>query len=109
MNKVEANAEPSKHLFDNLSIEIAFVWLLALFALAFAGWVGEFAEVNWNTDSRTRYLLQALIMSGIVVPSIWIIAMRSDRNLIEEIGLTSIGNALAKFGLGFGFVLFLSY
>ena len=53
-----------------IAIRIGAAWLLAPGALAFAGWTGEYVETAFGAGRYLRYGLQALTMSGLVVPSI---------------------------------------
>ena len=63
MNESPAAARPVA-----LPWRIAAAWTLGFVALSFAGWMGERSVAFFGDGSRGRYFLQALIMSGMVVP-----------------------------------------
>jgi membrane protease YdiL (CAAX protease family) len=87
-----------------LPIRIAIAWVLALAALSLAGWAGEFVEASLGVGSRVRYGLQALIMSGIVVPGIWWLRTRGDLRPLEGLGVLGLRRSLAGFAIGTGII-----
>lgn len=85
-------------------MRIALAWVLALTALALAGWTGEVVEASLGIGSRARYGLQALIMSGIVVPGIWWLRTRVDRHPLGGLRVLGFQRWLASFGVGAGLI-----
>jgi membrane protease YdiL (CAAX protease family) len=90
-------------LFSLKTIPMA--WLLCLTALGFSGWMGEYLENVWQIEGKMRYGIQAIIMSGLVVPGIWFIRKYVDQGIPLSIGIGNVKNALIKLLIGVGFVL----
>jgi len=88
----------------SLPVRIAIAWVLALAALALAGWVGELVQASPGVGARARYGLQALIMSGIVVPGIWWLRTRVDRRPLEGLGVLGGLRSLGAFARGTGII-----
>lgn len=83
---------------------ISLAWVVILFALGFAGWIGEYLE---NADILTgsmRYLLQAGVMSGLVVTSIVMFRQKLDQGSPKSIGMGALRNSSLKFLLGIGII-----
>ncbi len=85
-----------------IPVRVIIAWLLCFAALALAGWAGEHAIKYWDVKGTSRYLLQAIIMSGLVVPGIWLLRFGFDRGEPKSIGLGNIRKAILKFTLGIG-------
>lgn len=98
MNESQATARPV-----GLSWKIAIAWVLGFVALAFAGWTGE-RSVGFLGEGSGRYLLQALIMSGMVVPGIWWLRSWVDQLPLAGLGLPDLRRSLSTFGLGLGII-----
>ncbi len=94
MSSAEHDDRPS------LAIRIGAAWLLTLGALALAGWAGEFVQTTFGAGRYARYGLQALIMSGLVVPGILWLRMNLDRAPVSGLGLPGPGKALRDMALG---------
>jgi hypothetical protein len=73
---------------------------LILVGLLTAAWIGQQLEVQLGAGRVVRYGIQALIMSGIVVPGIWWLRTRRDGLSLEGVGLVRRGRVLRGFGLG---------
>ena len=84
---------------------IFMAWLLCLTALGLAGWLGVYFENTWHVEGKMRYGLQALIMSGLVVPGIWCIRKYVDHGIPFSIGIGNFKKALIKLLIGIGLVL----
>jgi membrane protease YdiL (CAAX protease family) len=84
--------------------KITSAWALGFVALAFAGWMGERSEAYFGDGSRGRYFLQALIMSGLVVPGILWLRSRVDRLPLAGLGLPDLRRSLPAFALGLGII-----
>jgi len=88
----------------SLAIRIGAAWFLTLVALALAGWAGEFVQTAFDAGRYTRYGLQALIMSGLVVPGIQWLRVNLDRAPVSGLGLPGPGKALRDMALGIGLI-----
>ena len=98
MNAAACDDRPS------LAIRIGAAWLLTLVALALAGWAGEFVQTAFGAGRYARYGLQALIMSGLVVPGILWLRVNLDRAPVSGLGLPGPGKALRDMALGIGLI-----
>ena len=87
-----------------LPLKVATAWLLGFVALSFAGWIGEQSQGYFGDGSRGRYFLQALIMSGMVVPGILWLRSRVDRLPLAGLGLPDRRRSVAAFALGLGII-----
>ena len=87
-----------------VSSRITIAWIIGLLALGLAGWLGQ-ALRNSEFDSFLSHVLQALVMSGIVITGVWYLRKKFDRGTPQSIGLESIKKSLLKFGLGMGLIL----
>lgn len=87
-----------------LAIRIGAAWLLALGALALAGWVGEFVETSLGAGRYLRYGLQALVMAGLVVPGILWLRVHWDRAPTAGLGLPGPGKSARSLALGMGII-----
>jgi len=83
-----------------LTLRIAACWTLALVAIFTAGWIGQSAEATLGVGRLTRYGLQALIMSGLVLPGIWWLRTRIDRRPIAGLEVLGLRRSLSGFALG---------
>jgi membrane protease YdiL (CAAX protease family) len=88
----------------SLGIRIGAAWLLTLVALALAGWAGEFVQTAFGAGRYARYGLQALIMSGLVVPGILWLRLNLDRAPVSGLGLPGPGKALRDMAVGIGLI-----
>lgn len=84
------------------AVRVGAAWLLAVGALAFAGWAGEYVETAFGADRYLRYGLQALIMSGLVVPGILWLRVNWDRADMAGLGLPGLGKSVRSLALGIG-------
>lgn len=84
---------------------IAAGWILILVGLGLAGWLGDVVQSQWGIAGKARYGLQALIMSGIVVPGILLLRSRFDRRSIASLGLPGLKSSLAWFAVGVGIII----
>jgi len=84
----------------SLVIRIGAAWFLTLVALALAGWAGEFVQTTFGAGRYLRYGLQALIMSGLVVPGILWLRVNLDRATVSGLGLPGPGRAVRDMALG---------
>lgn len=98
MGSAEHDDRPS------LAIRIGAAWLLTLVALALAGWAGEFVQTTFGAGRYLRYGLQALIMSGLVVPGILWLRVNLDRAPVSGLGLPGSGRAVRDMALGIGLI-----
>lgn len=83
---------------------VSIAWISCLFALGFAGWLGQYLEGNGFLEGKMRYLLQAVIMSGIVVSSIVFLRRRLDKGTPKSIGIGTFRHSSLKFILGIGII-----
>lgn len=83
---------------------ISLAWVLILFALGFAGWIGEYLENAEILTGRIRFLLQAVVMSGLVVTSIVLFRQKLDKGSPKSIGMGAFRNSSLKFLLGIGII-----
>lgn len=88
-----------------LPMRVAAGWVLALVALGLAGWVGEYVKAELGFGRIARYGLQALIMSGIVLPGIWYLRTRVDRRPLAGLEIFGLRRSLGTFLLGAGLIL----
>lgn len=88
-----------------LATRIVAGWLLALVGLGLAGWVGEYVTSEFEVGRIARYGLQALIMSGIVLPGIWYLRTRVDRRPLAGLGILGFRHSLGAFLIGAGLIL----
>lgn len=84
------------------AVRVGAAWLLTLGALAFAGWAGEYVETAFGAGRFLRYGLQALIMSGFVVPGILWLRVHWDRADVAGLGLPGFGKSVRGLTLGIG-------
>ena len=80
-------------------------WLLGLFALALAGYMGEISEKYWQFTWQSRAILQALIMAGIVGFGIWLLRRNLDKYTPKSIGMGGWKSSSKQFLLGIGLIL----
>ena len=80
-------------------------WFIILLALGSAGFLGEQAQNRWDLSLSVRYVLQALIMSGIVLSGIGWMRTRVDKGKPAGIGVGTVPSALKFLGLGLGLFL----
>ncbi len=84
--------------------KIIAAWFLGLIALSLAGFIGQYAQDHWNVSGNSRQLLQAIIMSGLVLPGIWFLWKGMDRQSTISIGLGDFKQSLMKFAFGAGLI-----
>jgi membrane protease YdiL (CAAX protease family) len=99
-----AATEP-EHGSTPLPLRIAAAWTLGLVALAAAAWAGQSAVETLAVGRLTRYGLQALIMSGLVVPGIWWLRTRIDRRPLAGLEVLGFRRSLIGFAIGAGLIL----
>lgn len=90
---------------QGLSTRIAAAWLLILVALLTAGFVGHRFTVTHDIAPRLRSALQAVIMSGIVLPGIWWLRRSLDRRPLAGLEILGWAKSLKGFALGSGLML----
>jgi len=88
-----------------LTLRIAAGWTLALVALSTAVWIGQSAEATLGVGRLSRYGLQALVMSGLVVPGIWWLRTRIDRRPVAGLEVLGLRRSLSGFVLGASVIL----
>jgi membrane protease YdiL (CAAX protease family) len=81
------------------------IWLLTLFVLTFSGWISQFMQQHNYTNPQFRSLLQGIIMSGIIVSTIYIISKKYTEQIKNGIGFMAIAKALKHFIIGISFIL----
>lgn len=94
----------SNFILSHPIYKIPVIWFLVVIALVFSGWIGEILQNKFGLENVTRFAIQAIFMSGIVVPLIWYYRTRIDKGLPKSIGVGNIRQATSKFLLGFGFI-----
>lgn len=87
-----------------LAIRIGAAWLLTLSALALAGWMGELVETGLGAGRYLRYGLQALVMTGLVVPGILWLRVHWDGAPTAGLGLPGLGSSARGLALGMGLI-----
>ncbi|MDH4057959.1 MAG: CPBP family intramembrane metalloprotease [Cyclobacteriaceae bacterium] len=80
-------------------------WILVFTGLGLAGLVGDYAVKNWSFEPTNRLYLQALVMSGIVLPGILFLRKRLDKGTPDTIGFQGLKSNLKSFGLGMGIIM----
>jgi len=88
----------------SLAIRVGVAWLLTLVALALAGWAGDFVETTFGAGRYVRYGLQAVVMSGLVVPGILWLRVNLDRAPASGLGLPGRGRAVRDMAFGIGLI-----
>jgi membrane protease YdiL (CAAX protease family) len=83
-------------------VAAAAVWIVLV--LTTAAFVGEHAQQLYDLSGAARGLLQAVIMSGLVVPGIWWLRARVERREVASVGLAPTARNFKALLLGFGFV-----
>jgi uncharacterized protein len=101
---MQANAEPLAPS-QSLITRIAAAWLLGGVSLAFAGWFGGELVEAYGIGSRLRYGIQAAVMSGLVVPGVWLLRRRLDRRPFAGLEMLGLARSLKGFALGSGLIL----
>jgi membrane protease YdiL (CAAX protease family) len=89
----------------NLATRIAAAWLLGGISLAFAGWFGGELVEAYGIGSRLRFGIQAAVMSGLVVPGVWLLRHRLDRRSFAGLEMLGLARSLTGFALGIGLIL----
>jgi membrane protease YdiL (CAAX protease family) len=87
-----------------LATRIAAGWLLGLLGLGGAVWVGDIIMSAADIGPRSRQVLQAVVMSGIVVPGVILLRRRLDRAPVSGMGLPGARRSLRDFAAGAGIV-----
>lgn len=90
---------------SSLGTRVAAAWVLGLVALSFAGWAGGELVAAYGIGSKLRYGLQAAIMSGLVVPGVWLLRRHLDRRPFAGLAMSGLARSLKGFGLGSGLIL----
>lgn len=90
---------------SSVSTRVASAWILGLVALAFAGWFGEQLVAAYDIGSRLRFGIQAVIMSGLVVPGVWLLRRKLDQRPFAGLEMLGFSRSLKGFGLGSGLIL----
>lgn len=88
----------------SLAIRLFAGWALCLVALGLAGWVGELVQESMGITWRVRHSIQALIMSGLVIPGVLLLRARWDRAALKELGLPGPGRSIRDFATGVGII-----
>ncbi|HSM08429.1 MAG TPA: CPBP family glutamic-type intramembrane protease [Gemmatimonadota bacterium] len=103
MNHIEPHDEPNDDK-PRLAVRIGAAWLLAFVALGLAGWTGEYVESALGFGYYARYGLQALIMTGLIVPGILWMRRNLDRAPLAGLGLPDVGTSVRSAAIGMGFI-----
>lgn len=80
-------------------------WIVIFTGLGLAGLVGDYAVKDWSFEPTNRLYVQALVMSGIVLPGIWLLRKRLDKGTPDTIGFQGLTSNLRSFGLGVGIIM----
>lgn len=88
-----------------LPMRIGAGWVLILVGLGLAAWVGEYVTSEFGIGRIARYGLQALIMSGIVLPGVWYLRTRVDRRPLSGLEILGFRRSLGAFMVGAGLIL----
>lgn len=88
----------------SLAIRVFAGWALCLAALGLAGWVGELVQESLGLTWRVRHIIQALIMSGLVLPGVLLLRARWDRAALRDLGLPRLGRSARDFATGAGII-----
>lgn len=89
----------------NYKKSITYIFFSTLIALGFSGWLGEYMEVNGYLEGQSRYLLQAVLMFGMVIGSIFLVRKYADNNHNIDTGYSRILPAIRNFILGTALVI----
>jgi uncharacterized protein len=87
------------------SQRVAAAWVLGLVALGFAGWFGEQLVDAYAIGRKLRFGIQAAIMSGLVVPGVWLLRRKLDQRPFGGLEMLGFSRSLRGFGLGSGLIL----
>lgn len=79
-------------------------WFLGFVALALAGWAGDRLVATLQVGPMVRQGFQALVMSGLVVPGVWLLLRRMDSSSLESFGILGLHRSLKGFALGAGLI-----
>lgn len=88
-----------------LPTRIAIAWLMGLVVLAAAGWGGGVLADAYGLGPKMRHWVQAVIMSGIIVPGVWLMRRHLDRRPFAGLAVLGSAKSLQGFALGSGLVL----
>ena len=86
-------------------LRTAIIWITTLIILAFAGKMGEYSSISLGVSSTIRHFIQAIIMSGLLIPVIWYLTSRYDQSLMEHVGFQKFKPSFLWFLLGAGLIL----
>jgi uncharacterized protein len=84
---------------------IAVAWLVGLFALTLAGWAGSTLAMSYGITPALRQGVQAIVMSGIVVPAVVLIRRLMDRRHVDGLAILNLTRSAKGFALGSGLIL----
>lgn len=90
----------------SLPVRVATGWFLGFTALTLATWAGGQSAAAFGSSVLARSAVQGAIMSGIVAPGIWWLAVRRDRLSPHSLGLGGLRQSLGGAALGVGIVFF---
>lgn len=85
-------------------IRIGLAWTACLIAIGFSGWIGEYAVDQGILTNSTRFLLQAFIMSSIVLTSIVLLRKKWAQGSPASIGIGTFRDGFVKFLTGIGII-----
>lgn len=89
----------------SVSSRVVAAWILGLVALTTAGWVGRHLAVSLGFGPRVQEALPALVMSGVVVASIWWLRTHRDGLSLRGLGLQGGLRSAKYFAIGSGLIL----
>jgi uncharacterized protein len=84
---------------------VAAVWFLGLIVLATAGWAGGVLAAAYDLGPTMRHWVQAVIMSGLVVPGVWLMRRHVDRRPFAGLEMLGFARSVKGFALGAGLIL----
>ena len=84
---------------------ILLVWIITFVALSIAVSIGDYFENLYDLEFNERVLIQAIIMSGIIIPAIVYLTNRLENFGWEKVGFQGIRNNLKLFLIGVGLVI----
>lgn len=76
-----------------------------MIALSSAALLGESLEKYWDISGQLRYSLPTILMSSLVVTSIWLMRFKFDKGSPVYIGIGKFWQSIVKFAMGIGLLV----
>ncbi|MEP1306984.1 MAG: CPBP family intramembrane glutamic endopeptidase [Balneola sp.] len=96
------NSNTVKRKFTSVWLKVLIALLAIYISMLIAIYLGEMVEPDFIIS---RYTLQALVLSSLIITSLWVLRNVVDHHLPRSIGIGHLSDGLKKFFLGLGLFL----